>query len=151
MPILPAYCYDTSYKLQLLIVKSDDPYVLLHYALTRHIGTHKRFSLRQARFGEVSRHIILLSINLDVLSYEIKDHVDWKLEGYWCQIGANNIQKACCNLSLKVAINALETDHNCLYGLLPVPWRLCVKGIDQMTSPPCYELFVVCQINFMHA
>ena len=65
MPMLPTHHYDTLYKLQ-----SDDPHVTLHNAFDKYIGTHKIFSLRQAQFDKMFGHIILLSINVDVLSDE---------------------------------------------------------------------------------
>ena len=84
VPILPTQCYDTSYNIQ-----SDDPYVILHNALTRHIGTHKRFSLRQTKFDKMSGHIILLSIKFDVLSYEKRPH--WRESGRDIEVSSKRI------------------------------------------------------------
>ena len=113
------HCYDTSCKL-----KSDDPYVILYHKVTRHIDTHKTFSLRQEQLDEVSGHI-LLSIHFGVSLRENKERIDGN-QKVIIDIKSKRItfRSPITDLSLNVAIVMLELIliiifYNVLYGLIP--------------------------------
>ena len=110
------HCYDTSCKLQ-----SDGPCVILYHKVTRHIDTHKTFSLRQEQLDEVSGHI-LLSIHFDMSLREIKERIDGN-QKVIIDIKSNRITfkrpittpvAERCNSDVEI-----DTDHNFLYGLIP--------------------------------
>ena len=109
--------YDTSCKLQ-----SDDPYVILYHTVTRHIDTHKTFSLRQEQLDEVSGHMILLSIHFDVSLREIKKRIDGN-QKVIIDIKSKRITfKRPITTPVAERCNndvGIDTDHNFLYGLTP--------------------------------
>ena len=111
------HCYDTSCKLQ-----SDDPYVILYHKVTRHIDTHKTFSLRQEQLDEVYGHMILLSIHFDVSLREIKECFDGN-QKVIIDIKSKQITfKRPITTPVAERCNSdvgIDTDHNFLYGLIP--------------------------------
>ena len=96
--------------------------MILYHTVTRHIDTHKTFSLRQEQLDEVSGHMILLSIHFDVSLREIKEHIDGnqkiiidiksKRITFTRPITAPVSER--CNDDV-----GIDTDHNFLYGLIP--------------------------------
>ena len=127
------HCCNTSCKLQ-----SDDPYVILNHKLTRHIDTHKTFSLRQEQLDEVSGHMILLSIHFDVSLREIKVRIDGN-QKVIIDIKSKRItfkRPIATPVAERCNSDGIDTDHNFLYGLIPCvlesSWEM--KRLDDFIS-----------------
>ena len=120
-------------------LQSDDPYVILYHAVTRHIETHKTFSLRQEQLDEVSGHMILISVHFDVSLREIKERIDGN-QKVIIDIRSKRITfKRPITTPVAERCNndvGIDTDHNFLYGLIPgVLERICeMNRLDDFIS-----------------
>ena len=93
--------------------QSKNPYVILHYALKRHIGTHKRFSLETG------------TVWWGVWSYSIA------FDKHWCFIIWNKRQHS-LNQNVLLVSNTNEYHSKCLLQLLPLNVAATILHLKQI-------------------